>query len=210
VVEISADLVTWQRTDATVYRRRTAVGASYPHSLIADVTGSAPVRYLRILARGFWVQDITMRTPAGEPVPRDRWRGNNTLTARAPLAVLTGNVTMPAGVEGQTLAVICDLGAAVTVRPDTEVALAWVTHGDQLIPLVEASPILPSHRWEHYGMAPGNHVVFRLPLTAALVGEALVVTVALFAPEFVQENWTTNYTPEVRVACVPEQPGGKI
>jgi hypothetical protein len=210
VIETSADLVTWQRTDATVYWRRTAVGASYPHSFIAEFAGSAPVRYLRILARGFWVQDITVCTPAGEPLPRERWRGNNTLTARAPLAVLTGSVTAPAGAEGQTLAVICDLGAAVTVRPDTEVALAWVTHGDQIMPLVEASPILPSHRWEHYAMAPGNHVVFRLPLTAALVGAPLIVTVALFAPEFVQEGWTTDYTPEVRVLCVPEQPGGKI
>jgi hypothetical protein len=59
-------------------------------------------------------------------------------------------------------------------------------------------------------MAPGNHVVFRLPLTAALAGAPLIVTVALFAPEFVQEGWITDYAPEVRVLCVPEQPGGKI
>ena len=101
------------------------------------------------------------------------------------------------------LVVVCQLGPDVTVDPNTEVVLAWVTHRGRTIPLVEASPMLPSHRWEHYAQVPGNNVVFRLPLVQEMAGDTLGVTVALFAPERVQAGWQTAFTPEIQALCVP-------
>lgn len=203
-VQASADLLHWQTTEAHVYHMRTPSGDSYLQAFIAEFPPGTLARYLRILNRGFWAQDITIRAPSGEPLPRDAWRGNNTLTERSPLAVYSGAVTLPHDTSARTLATICRLGEQVTVDPNTEVALAWVRHGERVIPLVEASPLLPSHRWEHYAQVPGNNVVFRLPLTADLASQTLQISVALFTPEHVREGWITTYAPDVRVLCVPE------
>jgi hypothetical protein len=89
-----------------------------------------------------------------------------------------------------------------TYRPAQ--ALAWAKQGDRILPLVDACPLLPSHRWECYGRAPGNHVAFRLPLTNELAGRNLTVVVALFEPEVVRDGWNTLYIPEVTLLCIPE------
>jgi hypothetical protein len=211
-MDVSSDLINWTRRPAHVFYRRRPVEPDSAIQIISDF-GGVSGRYLRIHTKGFYCSAIIVKTPEGKWVPTEGWHGNNVLTSRAPVHYgvidLTdklktiANSQSPTKVADATLAVVCRFNADFWAF--RELALAWLTVGDDVLPLLESSPMLPSHRWEWDNCLRVNAFTFRYDLPDGEVRKLLTkgkvqAHVVVFRAE---EEPNTECVPTVEAMVVP-------
>lgn len=213
-LELSNDLVNWESRPGHVFYRRRPVEPDSVIQILGDF-GGAKGRYLRIHARGFHTNGIVVHASDGTPLLSTHWHGNNMLTVREPahhaaLDLLVGLKQVAkeqeAGRLGDaTLAVLCNLGLKQGASSNAELALAWLEQGGVVTPLLEASPMLPAHRWEWDCCLPVNSIVFRLDLPKGLAAEMIKKgQVRLHVVTFESEQRGPAVTmPSVDVCVVP-------
>lgn len=203
-MDVSTDLLNWTRRPAHVFYRRRPVEPDSAIQIIADFGGTAG-RYVRIHTRGFYCSAIVVRTPDNKVIPSHGWHGNNVLTSRAPAHY--GTMDLTAGLKNisaeSTLAVVCKFNAEFWAF--RELVLAWLTCGDEVIPLLESSPMLPSHRWEWDNCLRINAFTFRYDLPVGAVEKLLKngkvhAHVAVFGAE---EEPGTESRPTIEAMIVP-------
>ncbi len=189
-IEVSDDLNNWtagrvERYPARQPYRRVRLG-----HVIAGFADALPARYVRILARGFVCQDITVRARDGQglrPIQTRNWRGSNMWTMRGPKAVYRTKVTIREAWPGRTLAVVAELPGSANFAHRQEHSFAWIDTAGKIQPFVEASPRPAFHGWEHSPGAPVRAVTWRMPVSRPIVGTPLAVCFAWIGPEQIDE-----------------------
>ncbi|TVY07177.1 hypothetical protein [Paenibacillus cremeus] len=199
--EVSADAREWHAVEAVLYYRRQPIEPrTIAHKLIADLAEvDLPIRFIRMHMNGVLIGDIRVQTREnGEllDVPRHRWKGNNLLTSKPPLAMFKKSFNVDEAWEGRYAAVLVELPEDTKVWLKQEIAGAWIQTTDgRKWPLTDASPAFPFNGWEGNANRKGHCWTFRLSLTTDMCNLPLTFCLAWYG---VNEELKASPVPKIK------------
>ncbi len=199
--EVSPDCGKWYPADAQVFHDR-IINRKITGALIADFGElPEPVRYIRMHVRGILVGDIRVKElKEGRlvEVPREKWHGNNLLTARTPLKLFKKSINIGETWKGRYLAVTACLPKEAQVPLMQEVAVAWLEdRAGHVRPMLEASPVFPFNGWENNTYRQGYAWTFRTPVPENMTGRELTLKLAWYGPCYGADTEQAKAFPEV-------------